>query len=70
MAATYKRLYAIGGYDGQTNLKSVEVYDPNTDEWTFAPNMSAHEGGVGVGVVPVDCFSDPVSQNMADLSIT
>ncbi|GFR94208.1 kelch-like protein 18 [Elysia marginata] len=70
VAATYKRLYAIGGYDGQTNLKTVEVYDPSTNEWTFAPNMSAHEGGVGVGVVPVDCFADQqVSQNQADLCL-
>ncbi|GFO08395.1 histone-lysine N-methyltransferase SETMAR [Plakobranchus ocellatus] len=71
VAATYKRLYAIGGYDGQANLKSVEVYDPNTDEWTFATNMSAHEGGVGVGVVPVDCFSasNALTQSMADLSV-
>lgn len=28
------RLYAVGGYDGQTYLNTVESYDPQTNEWT------------------------------------
>lgn len=47
------RLYAIGGYDGVSNLNSVEVYDPEKDEWRFEAPMCAHVGGVGVGVVPL-----------------
>lgn len=32
------RLFACGGYDGSSFLRSVEVYDPNYDEWkTVAP---------------------------------
>ncbi|KAJ6655392.1 hypothetical protein lerEdw1_005450 [Lerista edwardsae] len=27
------RLYAVGGYDGQTYLNTVESYDPQTNEW-------------------------------------
>lgn len=27
------RLFAIGGYDGQTYLSLVEMYDPATNEW-------------------------------------
>jgi kelch-like protein 18 len=31
-------LYVVGGYDGTMFLRSVEVYDPNTDCWkTIAP---------------------------------
>lgn len=48
------KLYAIGGYDGVTNLNSVEVYDVTDDSWSFTASMSAHEGGVGVGVVPLE----------------
>ncbi|ELU00416.1 hypothetical protein CAPTEDRAFT_151000 [Capitella teleta] len=48
------KLYAIGGYDGVSNLNSVEVYDPSFNTWNFSASMCAHEGGVGVGVVPVD----------------
>lgn len=40
-----------GGYDGQNNLTCVEMYDPQTDQWSMAPPMVAHEGGVGVGVI-------------------
>lgn len=48
------RLYAIGGYDGISNLNSVEMYDPETDKWTIMSSMIAHEGVVGVGVLPFD----------------
>ena len=27
------RLYAVGGYDGQVYLNTVEAYDPQTNEW-------------------------------------
>ncbi|KAK0041311.1 kelch-like protein 18 [Biomphalaria pfeifferi] len=63
VAATYGRLYAIGGYDGQGNLGTVEMYDPNTDEWKFVASMSAHEGGVGVGVISMDSLVDETIVN-------
>ncbi|XP_078518579.1 kelch-like protein 18 isoform X2 [Lissotriton helveticus] len=47
------RLYAVGGYDGQSNLNSVEMYDPETNRWTFMAPMVCHEGGVGVGCIPL-----------------
>lgn len=28
------RLYAVGGYDGQTYLNTMESYDPQINEWT------------------------------------
>ncbi|KAF6035084.1 KLHL18 [Bugula neritina] len=57
LVASCGKLYAIGGYDGQNNLTCVEMYDPALDEWVLAPPMVAHEGGVGVGVIPkaFDC---------------
>lgn len=53
LVASCGRLYAVGGYDGQSNLSSVEMYDPETDCWTFMAPMACHEGGVGVGCVPL-----------------
>lgn len=58
LVATYGKLYAIGGYDGLANLNSVEMYDPEKDTWKFVQSMCAHEGGVGVGVVPVEVDLD------------
>ena len=52
LAASFGKLWAIGGYDGANNLSTVEEYNPEKDEWNFAPSMVAHEGGVGVGVIP------------------
>ena len=45
------KLWAIGGYDGNSNLTSVEVYDPQKNCWSFVSSMCAHEGGVGAGVI-------------------
>ncbi|XP_074260065.1 kelch-like protein 18 isoform X3 [Saimiri boliviensis] len=53
LVASCGRLYAVGGYDGQSNLSSVEMYDPETDRWTFMAPMGCHEGGVGVGCIPL-----------------
>ncbi|NXA09765.1 KLH18 protein, partial [Sapayoa aenigma] len=53
LVANCGRLYAVGGYDGQSNLSSVEMYDPETNRWTFMAPMVCHEGGVGVGCVPL-----------------
>ncbi|XP_072905619.1 kelch-like protein 18 [Hemitrygon akajei] len=47
------RLYAIGGYDGQYNLNSMEMYDAEMNSWTFMAPMVCHEGGVGVGCIPL-----------------
>lgn len=53
LVANCGRLYAVGGYDGQSNLSSVEMYDPETNRWTFMAPMVCHEGGVGVGCIPL-----------------
>lgn len=52
LAANMGKLWAIGGYDGESNLSTVEVYDPQADTWTFVASMVCHGGGVGAGVIP------------------
>ena len=53
LVANRGRLYAVGGYDGLSNLNTVEMYNPQEDKWTFVSPMMVHEGGVGVGVIPL-----------------
>lgn len=53
LVANMGKLWAIGGYDGVSNLSTVECYEPTQDAWAFVKPMCAHEGGVGVGVLPV-----------------
>ena len=59
LVSNMDRLYAIGGYDGSKNLSTVEMYDPEKDEWKFVAPMQSHEGGVGVGVIPLDSTLPP-----------
>ena len=60
LVANCGKLWAIGGYDGVSNLSSMEIYNPEDGTWSFASSMCAHEGGVGVGVVPTGTVSDKV----------
>ncbi|PIO64330.1 BTB/POZ domain protein [Teladorsagia circumcincta] len=46
-------IYAIAGYDGMSNLSSMEVYREETDQWELSTPLGSHEGGVGVGVIPI-----------------
>jgi kelch-like protein 18 len=52
VAVLSNQIYAIGGYDGLANLSSVEVYKTDTQEWTPAPPLTCHQGGVVVAVIP------------------
>ncbi|NXM26513.1 KLHL1 protein, partial [Oxyruncus cristatus] len=45
------KLYAVGGYDGQTYLNTMEAYDPQTNEWT--PMASLNIGRAGACVVVI-----------------
>lgn len=45
---SFYRLYAVGGRDGSSCLKSVECFDPHTNKWTLCAQMSKRRGGVGV----------------------
>lgn len=42
------RLYAVGGRDGSSCLKSMECFDPHTNKWSLCAPMSKRRGGVGV----------------------
>ena len=39
-AALNNQLYAIGGYNGVVRFRSVECYDPETNEWTNVASMN------------------------------
>lgn len=46
------RLLAIGGYDGVMYLKTVEQYDPDTNEWTQLAPLNFNRAGACVVAVP------------------
>uniref|UniRef100_A0A8C9VCP6 Kelch-like family member 4 n=1 Tax=Scleropages formosus TaxID=113540 RepID=A0A8C9VCP6_SCLFO len=45
------RLYAVGGYDGQTYLNTVESYDAQNNEWTEEVPLNIGRAGACVVVV-------------------
>lgn len=45
------QLYAVGGFDGTTYLKTVEVYDREGNQWRQSGCMTYRRLGGGVGVL-------------------
>ena len=48
-AVVNRLLYAVGGYDGNNRLNSVECYHPENDEWITVASMNTHRSGAGKG---------------------
>lgn len=42
------RLFAVGGRDGSSCLRSMECFDPHTNKWSTCAPMAKRRGGVGV----------------------
>lgn len=47
------KLYAMGGFDGCTYLKSVEWFDSKQNQWRMATSMNYRRLGCGVGKLKV-----------------
>ncbi|XP_028656901.1 kelch-like protein 1 [Erpetoichthys calabaricus] len=45
------KLYAVGGYDGQTYLNTMESYDPQINEWTKMASLNIGRAGACVVVI-------------------
>ena len=41
-------LYAVGGFNGTERLNTVEVFDPDKDEWSVAAPMNVARSGAGI----------------------
>lgn len=41
-------LYAVGGYNGQITVNTVERYNPRTEEWTTITEMTTARSMLGV----------------------
>ena len=50
VAVVKNKLFAIGGYDGEKFLNSVEVYDPDSGEWQLIIPLPVGRSGAGVAV--------------------
>lgn len=44
-------MYICGGFDGTSSLNSVEMFEPETDEWTMISSMEKHRSAAGVVVL-------------------
>jgi len=45
------RVYAVGGFNGSLRVRTVDVYDAVTDQWTPCANMDARRSTLGVAVM-------------------
>ena len=47
VAVMQNRLYAIGGYNGQERLNTVEVFDAESKKWSKVASMNCKRSAVG-----------------------
>ena len=48
VAALHGKIFAVGGYDGSSFLKSVEVFDPISNKWSMVAPMNVTRSRVAV----------------------
>lgn len=51
MCVLNRKLYAVGGFNGNSYLKSVEWLDLNEHQWKNASSMNYRRLGCGVAVL-------------------
>ena len=51
------RLFAVGGFDGMTYLKSMEWLDLALKQWKLAGSMNYRRLGCGAGVLRQTCIA-------------
>ena len=51
LAVVNAQLLAVGGFDGTTYLKTIEVFDAMSSQWKMYGGMNYRRLGGGVGVV-------------------
>ncbi|TKC38133.1 hypothetical protein EI555_009644, partial [Monodon monoceros] len=51
LAVVNGQLMAVGGFDGTTYLKTIEVFDPDANTWRLYGGMNYRRLGGGVGVI-------------------
>lgn len=51
VAVVNRLLYAIGGFDGNDRLASMECYHPENNAWTVLPSMKLGRSGAGVAAL-------------------
>lgn len=51
LASVCGRIYAIGGFNGSLRVRTVDLYEPNLDQWFPAPDMETRRSTLGVAVL-------------------
>ena len=57
VAVLNNKLYAVGGSDGHTELRSVECYDPETNKWSFVAEMLQERSCPGKNICLLDLLN-------------
>ena len=59
MAVVNGQLFAVGGFDGTTYLKTIEVYDKEANSWKLCGSMNCRRlgGGKSLPILGIHWFS-------------
>uniref|UniRef100_A0A1A9ZM69 Kelch-like protein diablo n=1 Tax=Glossina pallidipes TaxID=7398 RepID=A0A1A9ZM69_GLOPL len=51
LAVLNDKVYAVGGFNGLSRMRTVDVLDPATDEWSTSNSMLVRRSTLGVAVL-------------------
>lgn len=51
LAVINGKVYAVGGFNGSLRVRTVDVYDAGSDQWTTCASMEARRSTLGVAVL-------------------
>ena len=51
MAYMDRKIWAVGGHDGEVHLNTVEFYDPVLNQWEYAAPMISYRRGIAVAAL-------------------
>ena len=73
VAVVNRLLYAVGGFDGQNRLRSVECYNPDKDEWQYVAPMNTTRSGAGMDQIKIlvhsSCLQTHVINSLSALVV-
>ena len=46
-----RKIWAVGGHDGEVHLNTVEFYDPVLNQWEYAAPMISYRRGIAVAAL-------------------
>ena len=50
-------VYLVGGFNGQSRIRSVDIFNPLTREWSSGPEMQYRRATLGLAIIKTKMYA-------------